>query len=271
MTDTRRGPVAARVVVAAVAVLAAVIAVLLLHGPVSNGADDYAWAIAVMHDKWWWGMAANIVSDATPSLGGGAALLALGAVLSVRSRSWTPLVVAVAAVLLLGVVVASGKLLLYQGGVAGDRGYRIPGPRWPSGPATTAVVVGGVGALLLRGRARWVRAFVVFAVVVVLLNGAEEVFLGQHRLSDVVASWAAGLAIVVVVALAAGSRLRGLPDGPLRPALVDLVADARARLGRVRGVSGPGPGTAAPGPARPGGHRRWPRSPSATRRSRDRR
>lgn len=210
--------------VAVAAVLGAVAAVLLLHGRVSNRADDYAWAIALAHDKWWWGMLANLVSDATPSLGGGAALLLLGAVLSVRSRSWTPLLVTVGALVLLGVVVASGKLLLYQGGVAGDRGYRIPGPRWPSGPATTAVVVGAMATLLLRGRLRHLGRFVGFVVAVVVLNGVAEVFLGQHRLGDVVASWATGVAIVAVTAAVAGPRLRGLPDGPFLPALSHLLA-----------------------------------------------
>lgn len=231
-----------RVAAAVAAVLGAVAAVLLLHGPVSTRADDYAWAVALAHDKWWWGMAANLVSDATPSLGGGAALLAFGAVLSVRSRRWTPLVMTVVALVLLGAVVAGGKLLLYQGGVAGDRGYRIPGPRWPSGPATAAVVVGGTALLLLRGRVRRLGGFVVFVVAVVALNGAAEVFLGQHRLGDVVASWAAGLAIVAVTALAAGPRLRALPDGPFLPALADLLAGTPLAqpLDRVRAwVRGP--------------------------------
>jgi len=206
------------------AVLAAAASVALLHGEVSNRADDRAWALALAHDQLGWNVAATVVSNLTPSLGGGAALLLLGAVLSVRSRRWTPVLVCIGAVAVLGAVVAAGKLLLHQGGVAGHRGYRIPGPRWPSGPATTAVVVSGVATLLLRGRARWARALVVFAAVVVVLNGVEEVFLGQHRLCDVLASWTTGLAIVTAVALAAGPHLSGLPDGPFLPTLVDLLA-----------------------------------------------
>jgi undecaprenyl-diphosphatase len=187
-------------------VLTAVVAVLFLHGPVSNRADDVAWALALAHDKFWWGSTANLISDATPSLGGGVALLLLGGVLALRARSWTPLVVCGAALVLVALVVAGGKLLTYQGGVAGHLGYRVPGPRWPSGPGVTAVVVGGTALFLLSHRfPRWARWTAPVAVaVVVALNGAAEVFLGQHRLSDVVASWAAGLAIVAVVAAVAG-------------------------------------------------------------------
>lgn len=197
--------------------LAAVGAVLLLHGRVSNRADDAAWALALAHDKFWWGTTANLISDATPSLGGGAALMLFAAVLAARSRSWTPLVVAMSALVLVGVVVAAGKTFTYQGGVAGHLGYRVPGPRWPSGPGVAAVVVGGTGLFLLWSRVSWrLRTVgVPLVTVVVALNGAAEVFLGQHRLSDVVASWAAGLAIVAVLVAAAGPRVRALPDGPV--------------------------------------------------------
>jgi undecaprenyl-diphosphatase len=197
-----------RAALATAVVLGAVAAVLALHTPVSNRVDDAAWALALAHDKFWWGATANLVSDLTPSLGWSAGLLAVAAVVGLRARSVTSLVVALAVLALMALVVVGGKTLLYQGGVAGHLGYRIPGPRWPSGPATTLVVVGATVLLLLRG---WVRrglvvAFGLGVVLVTLLNGAAEVFLGQHRLSDVVASWAAGLAVVAVVVAVAGAR-----------------------------------------------------------------
>ncbi|MGD9530303.1 MAG: hypothetical protein AB7V44_26375, partial [Pseudonocardia sp.] len=61
---------------------------------------------------------------------------------------------------------------------------------------------------------RWARwAAPVAVAVVVVLNGAAEVFLGQHRLSDVVASWAAGLAILAVVAAVAAPGPAPTPSG----------------------------------------------------------
>ncbi|MGE3285533.1 MAG: phosphatase PAP2 family protein [Pseudonocardia sp.] len=197
----------------------------------SNRADDAAWALALAHDKLWWNTTADLISRATPSVGGGLALLLLAGILALRTRSWTPLIVVGLALVLVGAVVASGKLLTYQGGVAGHLGYRIPGPRWPSGPGVTSVVVGGTALLLWPRLSYRLRAIGVLVVVlVVALNGAAEVFLGQHRLSDVVASWAAGLAIVAVVVAATGPRVRALASGPPDP----LVARSPSGADRSR-------------------------------------
>lgn len=224
-TRVTRARLLAVVGVAAVAV----VVVALLRSGVARALDDAAWSIALHNRRFVWGMLTNLVSDATPSLGGGAALLVVGVGRALRTRRRTPVVVAAGALVLLAVVVAAGKKLLVQGGVAGPAGLLLPGPRFPSGPATTAVVVGGVAALLLWGQLRpavyW--ALVALVPVVVVGNGAAEVFLGQHRLSDVLASWVTGAAVVVVVVIVAGPAVRAVqarPDLPVVPWLIHLAA-----------------------------------------------
>lgn len=215
----------------AVAVIVVVVVVQVLRSETLRPLDDAAWSVAVHNRRWIWGMLTNLVSDATPTVGGGVALLIVAAVPALRLRRRTPLVVAAGALVLLAVVVAAGKKLLAQGQVAGPAGLLLPGPRFPSGPATTAIVVGGVAAFLLWGRLRPARyrGLVALVPVVVLANGAAEVFLGQHRLTDVLASWVAGLAIVVVVVAVAGPAVRAAavrPELPVVPWLVHLVARA---------------------------------------------
>lgn len=147
-----------------------------------------------------WPFVAEVVSDATPSLGGGAVLLALAAGVALRRRRAEPFVLAVVAVISAGIVVAAGKLALPHGG---DVTAGLPAARYPSGPVTIAVVAGGTGVLvladLLAPYLRRSAAVVVCAVVGVI--GAAEVYLGQHRLSDVAASVLLGVALLGSVGL----------------------------------------------------------------------
>ncbi|MGE3286821.1 MAG: phosphatase PAP2 family protein [Pseudonocardia sp.] len=154
-----------------------------------------------------WSALAEFVSDATPSLGGGAAMLALAAGVTLRLRQAEPLVLATGAVILAGIVVAVGKLALPQGGdvVAG-----LSEARYPSGPITIAVVVGGTGILVLTGllTPNLRRSATVVVCAVVAAIGAAEIYLGQHRLSDVAASVLLGVALLASVALVARTGLR---------------------------------------------------------------
>jgi membrane-associated phospholipid phosphatase len=74
-----------------------------------------------------------------------------------------------------------------------------PGGSFPSGHALTAVVGTSLIVLillpLLRGAWRWVAWAA--AVVVSLLSGTCRVLLGVHFVSDVLAGWVLGAAIVV--------------------------------------------------------------------------
>jgi undecaprenyl-diphosphatase len=78
-------------------------------------------------------------------------------------------------------------------------------PSFPSGHATVSIAVAGALSFLFawRQRSLWMRAGVIgTAVIVVLAIGFSRLYLGVHYLSDVLAGWLAGGAIV---ALAAGT------------------------------------------------------------------
>lgn len=180
-----------------------------------------------------WPRAAELVSDATPSVGGGVALLVLAAVVAYRSRRAAPLLLAAGAIVTSGIVVALGKLALPQ---HADLVHGLPAARYPSGPITIAVVVGGTGILVLAGvlspALRHLARLFVAGVVTAI--GVAEVHLGQHRLSDVVASVLLGLALLATVTLAAQmlapARYQGpspSPDG--RTMTQSLVAASRTR------------------------------------------
>lgn len=142
---------------------------------------------------------AEAVSDATPSVGGGLALAVLAVITACWSGRHGPLLRAGWALVLTGIVVAAGKLLLAQG--PSDDGVGLPGPRYPSGPVTTAIVVGGTGVLLLADVLPPVLRRVGYAVTCAVAGsiGAAEVYLGQHRLSDVLASGLLGVALLILV------------------------------------------------------------------------
>jgi undecaprenyl-diphosphatase len=71
---------------------------------------------------------------------------------------------------------------------------------FPSGHAMVSVVLyGSLAWLLARARVGW-RAqapFYVAAAALVLLIGASQLFLGAHFVSDVLAGWAGGLALLL--------------------------------------------------------------------------
>ncbi|MEC4019090.1 phosphatase PAP2 family protein [Streptomyces sp. H27-D2] len=89
---------------------------------------------------------------------------------------------------------------------------------FPSGHALTATVTAGLVIWLLRShgvRGRWFHNAVAVAVVSVLGVGCTRLYLGVHWLSDVVAGWLLGLALV---ALAAAAFTRWGPGpGPGQP------------------------------------------------------
>ena len=66
---------------------------------------------------------------------------------------------------------------------------------FPSGHALNSTVIAGMGASMLvrRLRTRWARAAtVIVAITWALAMGLSRVFLGHHRLTDVIFAWLLG-------------------------------------------------------------------------------
>lgn len=139
----------------------------------------------------------------------GMPLIAIAALLtlSIRRRSWTPVVLIVAA--------GAGSLLMTVAGklvVGRDRPPitdAVPpfevSASFPSGHTLNAVAILGVVAylLILRRRSAWSRAAIVTATVVfTALVAASRVYLGHHWVTDVVAGWLLGAAWIALVVTA---------------------------------------------------------------------
>lgn len=132
------------------------------------------------------------------------AILAL-LILSIRRRSWTPVILILAA--------GGGSLLMTIAGKDLIDRVRPPivdavppyefSPSFPSGHSLNAVVIAGVIAYLLVLRQRSGRARVLtvtVAAVFAFTVGVSRVFLGHHWFTDVLAGWFLGalwLALVI--------------------------------------------------------------------------
>jgi membrane-associated phospholipid phosphatase len=94
-----------------------------------------------------------------------------------------------------------------------------PGGSFPSGHALTAVVGSATIVLILLPvlRGAWRAAAWVAATVVSLLSGACRVALGVHYVSDVVAGWILGAAIVLATAAAFETWRRDEGRPPVAP------------------------------------------------------
>jgi membrane-associated phospholipid phosphatase len=126
------------------------------------------------------------------------------AALALRRRSWTPVILVVAA--------AAGSLLMTIAGKDLTGRTRPPlaaavppyehSPSFPSGHTLNALVIAGTIAylLLLRQHSRRARAFTITAAVAFALTiGASRFFLGHHWFTDVLAAWLLGLAWLATV------------------------------------------------------------------------
>jgi undecaprenyl-diphosphatase len=96
---------------------------------------------------------------------------------------------------------------------------RAGGLAFPSGHSTQAIVTWGMLAVvLLAGRSRRVRVFLLSAAAfVVLLVGASRVYLGAHWLTDVLGGYALGgawLALILALYLRRGTDLPAPRRGP---------------------------------------------------------
>lgn len=123
---------------------------------------------------------------------------------ALRRRSWTPVILIIAA--------AGGSLLMTVAGKDLIGRTRPPmaaavppfehSPSFPSGHTLNALVIAGIVAylLLLRQHSRRTRILTVaVAVVFALTIGASRFFLGHHWFTDVLAAWFLGLAWLATV------------------------------------------------------------------------
>ena len=136
----------------------------------------------------------------------GMPVLALGLTtfLAVRRRSWTPVILVVAAAtgsLLMTIV---GKTLIGRG--RPPLSSAVPPfehtASFPSGHSLNALVIAGVIAylLVLRQKSAWAKVLTVsLAALFAFTMGMSRVFLGHHWFTDVLAAWVLGLAWLAVV------------------------------------------------------------------------
>jgi undecaprenyl-diphosphatase len=147
------------------------------------------------------------------------ALIAI-ALLALRRRSWTPVILVAAAGLGSLAMTIAGKDII-------DR-HRPPfsdaippfeySPSFPSGHTLNATVIAGVVAylILLRRRTAAGRTLtIVAAVVIAIAVGLTRILLGAHWFTDVLAGWLLGAAWLVIVITAhrlyLTARVRGAP------------------------------------------------------------
>jgi undecaprenyl-diphosphatase len=129
------------------------------------------------------------------------------ALLALRRRSWTPVILVAAA--------GIGSLLMTIAGkdIIGRHrpllSQAVPpfeySPSFPSGHTLNATVIAGIVAYLLILRQRRVAARVLTIVVTVLIAlvvGATRILLGAHWFTDVLAGWLLGAAWIAVVVTA---------------------------------------------------------------------
>jgi membrane-associated phospholipid phosphatase len=141
-------------------------------------------------------------------------LLVVAVVVAARRRSSASLWLGVCAVATLVATVGTGKQVIQRSRIPFAVGsFGDGGTSYPSGHATTAVVVGGTLVLLaspvLSARGlRWAwGAMVAFSGLI----GVTRLYLRYHWVTDVVAGWLLGTVIVCVLALL---FVRGLTPAP---------------------------------------------------------
>lgn len=124
--------------------------------------------------------------------------------LALKRRSWTPVILMLAAGLGSLVITILGKPLF--GRTRPELADAIPpyehSASFPSGHSLNSIVIAGIVAYLVILRLKTARARVVtvaVAVVFALTMGLSRVYLGHHWLTDVLAAWAIGIAWLALV------------------------------------------------------------------------
>lgn len=206
------GPYAA-LIITLVAGLAVALALALVFGEVYEsvteadgvaGLDDPVLAAAKSVRS----PALDVAATAYTNIGGtvGMPLIAVGIMifLATKRRSWTPVILMLAAGLGSLVITLLGKPIF--GRSRPDIADAIPpyehSASFPSGHSLNSIVIAGIVAYLIILRLKTTKARVItvlVASVFAFTMGLSRVYLGHHWLTDVLAAWAIGIAWLALV------------------------------------------------------------------------
>lgn len=124
--------------------------------------------------------------------------------LATRRKSWTPVILMLAAGLGSLLITVLGKPLF--GRTRPDLADAIPpyehSPSFPSGHSLNSLVIAGIVAYLVILRLKTLRARVITVAVAAafaITMGLSRVYLGHHWLTDVLAAWAIGISWLALV------------------------------------------------------------------------
>jgi len=124
--------------------------------------------------------------------------------LATRRKSWTPVILMLAAGLGSLLITVLGKPLF--GRTRPDLADAIPpyehSPSFPSGHSLNSLVIAGIVAYLVILRLKTLRARVItgaLAAAFAITMGLSRVYLGHHWLTDVLAAWAIGISWLALV------------------------------------------------------------------------
>ncbi|WP_024818174.1 phosphatase PAP2 family protein [Arthrobacter sp. 31Y] len=152
--------------------------------------------------------ALDMATTAYTNIGGtvGMPIIAVGIMifLATRRRSWTPVILMLAAGLGSLIITVLGKPIF--GRSRPDIADAIPpyehSASFPSGHSLNSIVIAGIVAYLIILRLKTTKARVVTVVVAAAFAftmGLSRVYLGHHWLTDVLAAWAIGIAWLALV------------------------------------------------------------------------
>jgi undecaprenyl-diphosphatase len=146
--------------------------------------------------------------------------------LTLRRRSWTPVILIVTAAAGSLFMTIAGKQLI--GRARPPLSDAVPpyeySPSFPSGHSLNSFVIAGIVAyvIILRSRSPRARAWTVTAAALFALTiGLSRVFLGHHWLTDVLAAWTLGAAWLVLVITAHRLYLTARKTETLPPTAAD--------------------------------------------------
>lgn len=123
-------------------------------------------------------------------------------VLAWRMRNWRPLVLLGFALLALNGIVGAAKLLVARALPADNTAavFVSHGIIFPSGHASNAIVTWGLAGYLLTryGPIRRYEIGIVVTAMASLIVGIGSIYLDTHWMTDILAGWLAGIAIVMI-------------------------------------------------------------------------